>query len=254
MTILIPKKWDYTVTDADGNFIRTIHSKHWKRNNCRLIIRTFSDSDKTDISINVDSDFAISIPVVADLSEPRRFNIEPLKLTLTNQSFDSLYEVHDFTADVDLAAEAMKEFQEILDFLDYLDQEREKRRSQDTAESSNAKPNTDSTNATEIKYPDAPPAPFYDAKDVEDGLEYCLDTGSYPNGRPLSDDGKNAISSILNLKDNLKQDYLDNHLCYGYRFKNKPPASFSEDFENKTALDIAITVAINDMIFALNNN
>ena len=130
-TTLVPKRWEYTVTDADGNFIRTIHNKYWKRNNCRLIIRTFSDSDKTDISINVDSDFAISIPVVTDLSEPRRFNIEPLKLTLTNQSFDDLYEVHDFTADVELAAEAMKEFQEILDFLDYLDCEQNKKAEED---------------------------------------------------------------------------------------------------------------------------
>lgn len=155
-TTLVPKRWEYTVTDADGNFIRTIHNKYWKRNNCRLIIRTFSDSDKTDISINVDSDFAISIPVVVNPAEPRRFNVEPLKLTLTNQSFDDLYEVHDFTADVDLAAEAMTEFQEILDFLDYLDQEQEKRRSQDTAESSNAKPNADSINATKFKHPNAP--------------------------------------------------------------------------------------------------
>lgn len=236
MTTLIPKKWEYTVTDADGNFIRTINSKYWKRNNCRLIIRTFSDSDKTDISINVDSDFAISIPMVTNLTAPRRFNVEPLKLTLANQSFDDLYEVNDFTADVDLAAEAMTEFQEILDFLDYLDCKGEK----------------DEDSADSAQY-DAPRAPIFDADDVEEGLKDCLSTGLYPDDRELTDKGKKAIGNILNLKDNLKREYLDDHLRAGWEYKNgnevKNPFA-----QNKTALDIAIIFAINDMIFTLNNN
>lgn len=180
MTTLIPKTWIYTVTDADGNLIRTINNKYWTHNNCRLIIRTFSDSDKTDISINVDSDFDISIPVMSNISEPRRFNIEPLKLKLPSQSFDDLYEVRDFTADVELAAEAMSRFQEILNFLDYLDCEQ--------CNKNISEEDKDSADPVKSVQYDAPQAPIFDADDVETGLKNCLTTGSYPKGGKLDEE------------------------------------------------------------------
>lgn len=242
MTTLIPKTWIYTVTDADGNLIRTINNKYWTHNNCRLIIHTFSDSDKTDISINVDSDFDISIPVMSNISEPRRFNIEPLKLKLPSQSFDDLYEVRDFTANVELAAEAMSRFQEILNFLDYLDCEQ--------CNKNISEEDKDSADPVKGVQYDAPQAPIFDTDDVEAGLKDCLTTGSYPKGGKLDEDQKKAIGSILNLKDSLRKDYLERRLQDGFRFKNK----YHQHNDNKTALDIAVTVAINDMTFAINNN
>ena len=131
MTTLMPKTWTYNVSDADGNLIRTINNKYWNRNNCQLNVHTYSDSDKVDINIGIDSDFNISIPVVPNISEPRRFNVEQLKLKLANHTFNDEYEAREFTADVELAAEAMKEFQEILDFLDYLDCEQNKKAKKD---------------------------------------------------------------------------------------------------------------------------
>lgn len=131
MNTLMPKTWTYTVSDADGNLIRTINRKYWDRNNCQLNIHAYSDSQRIDISINVDTEFNISIPVVKNLSEPRRFNVEQLKLKLANHTFNDEYEAREFTADVELAAEAMKEFQEILDFLDYLDCEQNEKAEED---------------------------------------------------------------------------------------------------------------------------
>ena len=69
--------------------------------------------------------------MVKNLSEPRRFNVEQLKLKLANHTFNDEYEAREFTADIELAAEAMKEFQEILDFLDYLDCEKNKKAEED---------------------------------------------------------------------------------------------------------------------------
>ena len=241
--IITPKKWKYTVTDADGNIIRTINNKYWKHNNCQLNIHTYSDSDKTDISINVDSDFAISIPVVPNISEPRRFNVEPLKLKMANHTFSDEYETRDFTADVELAAEAMSRFQEILDFMDYLDCEQNKKAEEDK----------DPADSVEEARHDAPRTPIFDIDDIEEGLKNCLTTGLYPNNRTLSDDGKKAIGSILNLKDNLKQDYLYDHLREGWECKNDDEIS-NPFVKNNTALDIAIILAIDDMIFTLNNN
>lgn len=131
MTTLMPKTWTYNVTDADGNITRTINNKYWSHNNCRLNVHTYSNSDTVDISIGIDTEFNISIPVHTDLSAPRRFNVEPLKLKLPSQTFDDPSEVHDFTADVELAAEAMSRFQEILDFLDYLDCEQNEKAEED---------------------------------------------------------------------------------------------------------------------------
>lgn len=242
MTTLIPKKWKYTVTDANGNIIRTINNKYWNRNNCQLNIHTFSDSDKTDISINVDTEFHISIPVVPNISEPRRFNIKPLKLKLANRTFSDEYEIHDFTADVELAAEAMKEFQEILDFFDYLDCEQRNKNISEEDENP--------ADPVEAAQHDAPQAPIFDTDDVETGLKNCLTTGSCPKGGKLDEDQKKAIGSILNLKDSLRKDYLERCLQNGFKFKNK----HHQNNENKTALDIAITVAINDMTFTINNN
>lgn len=252
MTTIIPKTWKYNVTDADGNIIRTINNKYWKRNNCRLNVHTYSDSDKVDISIDIDSDFNISIPVVPNISEPRRFNVEPLKLKMANHTFSDEYEVRDFTADVELAAEAMKEFQEILDFIDYLDCEQNEKAEEDKDPTDSTDPveAADSVEATQYH---APRAPIFDADDVEAGLKGCLTTGLYPNGDKLEEDQRKAIGSILNLKDGPKQEYLVNRLraAWGYKNSKDIDDSFIKD---NTALDIAVTFAINDMIFMLDNN
>lgn len=50
---------------------------------------------------------------------------------MANHTFSDEYEARDFTADVELTAEAMKEFQEILDFMDYLDCEQNEKAEED---------------------------------------------------------------------------------------------------------------------------
>lgn len=117
----IPHIRTYKVTDDNNNVIRTVDHRYWTHGICQLNIRNFSDSDKTAVSVHIDSDFNISIPVMESLNEPRRFNIQPLTLSLSSQNFDNADAAERYAHDIEQAAQALREFTDIMHTLDGLD-------------------------------------------------------------------------------------------------------------------------------------
>ena len=117
----IPNIRTYKVTDDNNNVIRSVDHRYWKHDICQLNIRNFSDSDKTAVSIHVDSEFNISIPVMQSLNEPRRFNIQPLTLSLSSQNFNDPNTAERYAHDIEQAAQALREFTDIMHTLDGLD-------------------------------------------------------------------------------------------------------------------------------------
>lgn len=111
----------YNVTDDNDNIIRTVDHRYWTRGICRLNVRNFSDSDKTTISIDIDSDFNISLPIIHRLDKPRRFNIEPLTLSLSSQNFDDAHTAENYGEEIKHISLAMRKFDDILHTLDGLD-------------------------------------------------------------------------------------------------------------------------------------
>lgn len=117
----IPHIRTYKVTDDNNNVIRSVDHRYWTHGICQLNIRNFSDSDKTAVRIDIDSEFNISIPVMQSLNEPRRFNIQPLTLSLSSQNFDNADQAERYAHDIEQAAQALREFSDIMHMLDGLD-------------------------------------------------------------------------------------------------------------------------------------